>query len=106
MATIRLVGDPLRGPLRLVVAAPWDVALGAVALLRHRRSVYGCPLPCDPGHSRGQEGGGFDDAIRAASFDRARPDAPLDRRLFSAEDADSPGSFSDLVLPSPDRVDL
>jgi hypothetical protein len=50
--------------------------------------------------------GRIDRAIRAASFDRTRLDAPLVRRLFSAEDADSPWTFSDLVEPSPNRVDL
>jgi hypothetical protein len=34
------------------------------------------------------------------------PGAPLDRRLFSAEDADSSRTFSDLGEPSPNRVDL
>jgi len=29
-----------------------------------------------------------------------------DRRLFSAEDANSPWTFSDLVEPSPNTVDL
>jgi hypothetical protein len=40
------------------------------------------------------------------SFGHARFGAPLDRRLFSVEDADSPWTFSDLVEPSPNRVDL
>jgi hypothetical protein len=40
------------------------------------------------------------------SFGRARSGAPLDRRLFSVEDADSPWAFSDLVEPSPNRADL
>ena len=58
-----------------------------------------------PGHSRGQEGGGSTELFAAVSFGRSRSGAPLDRRLFSAEDANSPWTFSDLVEPSPSRVD-
>jgi hypothetical protein len=60
----------------------------------------------DPGHSRDQRGGESAELFAAASFGRAGPGAPLDRRLFSAEDADSPWSFSDLVKPLPNLVDL
>jgi hypothetical protein len=42
----------------------------------------------------------------AISFSRTPCGAPLDRHLFSAEDANSPWTFSDLVEPSPNRVDL
>jgi len=62
-------------------------------------SIYG------PGHSRGQEGGESTELFAAVSFGRSRSGAPLDRRLFSAEDANSPWTFSDLVEPSPNRVD-
>jgi hypothetical protein len=60
----------------------------------------------DPGRSRGQEGGAVDEAIRLASFDRSTCDAPLDRRLFSVEDASPPRTFSVFVEPSPYAVDL
>lgn len=36
---------------------------------------------------------------------QSRLGAPLDPRLFSAEDADEPRTFSDLDPPSPNRVD-
>jgi len=62
-------------------------------------------LTGDPGHSRGQEGGGSTELFAAVSFGRSRSGAPLVRRLFSAEDANPPWSFSDLVEPSPNRVD-
>jgi len=48
----------------------------------------------------------MDEAVSLISFDRATCGAPLDRRLFSAEDADSPRTFSDLVEPPPYAVDL
>jgi hypothetical protein len=48
----------------------------AVARLRHRRFVSGA-LTCDPGHSRGQEGGGSTELFAAVSFGRSRPGAPL-----------------------------
>jgi hypothetical protein len=60
---------------------------------------------CDPGHSRGQEGGGSTKLFACVSFGRSRSGAPLDRRLFSVEDANSPWAFSDLVEPSPNHVD-
>jgi len=44
-------------------------------------------------------------SLPPASDDRD-PAHLYDRRLFSAEDADSPWTFSDLVEPSPNRVDL
>ena len=47
-------------------------------------------LSGDPDHSRGQEGGGSTELFAAVSFGRARLGAPLDRRLFSVEDANSP----------------
>jgi hypothetical protein len=59
-----------------------------------------------PGHSRDQEGGESTELFAAVSFSRAQPGAPLDRRLFSAEDADSARTFSDLVKPLPNHVDL
>ena len=43
-----------------------------------------------PGHSRGQEGGGSTELFAAVSLGRSRSGAPLDRRLFSVEDANSP----------------
>ena len=43
-----------------------------------------------PGHSRGQEGGGSTELFAAVSFGRSLSGAPLDRRLFSVEDANSP----------------
>jgi hypothetical protein len=58
-----------------------------------------------PGHSRGQEGGGSTELFAAVSFGRSRSGAPLDRRLFSVEDANSSWTFSDLGEPSPNRVD-
>jgi hypothetical protein len=47
-----------------------------------------------------------DEAIRCRQL-RPNHDAAhlYDRRLFSAEDANSPWTFSDLVEPSPNRVD-
>jgi len=45
-------------------------------------------------------------AVSFISFDRSTRGAPLDRRLFSAEDANSSRTFSDLVEPSPNAVDL
>jgi hypothetical protein len=62
-------------------------------------------LTGDPGHSRGQEGGGSTELFAAVSFGRSRSGAPLDRRLFSAEDANPSWTFSDLGEPSPNRVD-
>jgi len=44
-------------------------------------------------------------SLSSASADRD-PAHLYDRRLFSAEDADSPWPFSDLVEPSPNYVDL
>jgi hypothetical protein len=48
-----------------------------------------------------------DEAIRCRQL-RPNHDAAhlYDRRLFSAEDANSPWTFSDLVEPSPNHVDL
>jgi len=54
-----------------------------------------------PGRSRGQEGGAVGEAVSSTSFGETACGAPLSRRLFSAEDADSPRTFSDLVEPSP-----
>jgi hypothetical protein len=62
-------------------------------------------LTCDPGHSRGQEGGGSTKLFAVVSFGRSRSGAPLDRRLFRVEDADPSWSFSDLGEPSPNHVD-
>jgi len=67
--------------------------------------VFRCSR-CDPGHSRDQEGGESTELFAAVSFSRAKLGAPLDRRLFSAEDADSARPFSDLVKPLPNLVDL
>jgi hypothetical protein len=78
---------------------------GAVALSCAIVAIALGALTCDPGRSRGQGGGGSTELFAAASFGRSRLGAPLDRRLFSAEDADSPRTFSVLVLPSPNRVD-
>jgi hypothetical protein len=61
---------------------------------------------CDPGRSRGQEGGGSAKLFAVASFGRSSPGTPLDRRLFSVEDADSPWTFSVLEERSPNHVDL
>jgi hypothetical protein len=63
-------------------------------------------VTCSPGRSRGQERGRSTELFAAVSFDRSRFGAPLVRRLFSAEDANSPWSFSGLEEPSPYRVDL
>jgi hypothetical protein len=62
-------------------------------------------LAGDPGRSRGQEGGGSTELFAAVSFGQSRSGAPLDPRLFSAEDANEPRTFSDLDPPSPNRVD-
>jgi hypothetical protein len=67
--------------------------------------IFSGALTDDPGHSRGREGGGSTKLFAVVSFGRKRPGAPLDRRLFSVEDADSPWTFSGLVEPSPNRVD-
>ena len=48
----------------------------AVARPRHRRFVSGA-LTCDPGHSRGQEGGGSTELFAAVSFGRSCSGAPL-----------------------------
>jgi hypothetical protein len=78
----------------------------AVASLRHRRLRSAGALTNDPGHSRGQERGAIDEAVSFTSFDRSIRGAPLDRRLFNVEDANSPWTFSGLVEPSPNTVDL
>jgi hypothetical protein len=59
----------------------------------------------DPDHSRGQEGGESTKLFAVVSFGRSRSGAPLDRRLFSVEDANSSWTFSDLGEPSPNHVD-
>jgi len=88
------------------MAAPLDCASGGRRLAAPpSSSIVGCPH-CDPGHSRGQEGGAVDEAVSFTSFDRSTRGAPLDRRLFSVEDANSPWTFSGLVEPSPNTVDL
>ena len=56
-----------------------------------------------PGRSRGQEGGAIGEAVSSTSFGETVCGAPLCQRLFSAEDANSPRSFSDLVKPSPNE---
>jgi len=66
--------------------------------------ISGVPA-CDPGHSRGQEGGGSTKLFAVVSFGRSRSGAPLDRRLFRVEDANPSWTFSDLGEPSPNRVD-
>jgi hypothetical protein len=48
----------------------------------------------------------MDEAVSFISFGRSTCGAPLDQHLFSAEDADSPWTFSGLVEPSPFAVDL
>jgi len=59
----------------------------------------------DPGHSRGRKGGESTKLFAVVSFGRSRCGAPLDRRLFSVEDADPSWTFSDLGEPSPNRAD-
>jgi hypothetical protein len=66
--------------------------------------ISGVPA-CDPGHSRGQEGGESTKLFAVVSFGRSRSGAPLDRRLFSVEDANPSWTFSDLGEPSPNHVD-
>ena len=56
-----------------------------------------------PGRSRGQEGGAIGEAVSSTSFGETACGAPLSRRLFSAEDANSPRTFSDLVEPLPNE---
>jgi hypothetical protein len=48
----------------------------------------------------------MDEAVSFISFGRSIRGAPLDQYLFSTEDANSPWTFSDLVEPSPNTVDL
>jgi len=55
-----------------------------------------------PGRSRGQEGGAIGEAVSSTSFGETMAGAPLNRRLFSAEDANPSRSFSDLVERSPE----
>ena len=69
--------------------------------------IFSGALTCDPDHSRGQEGGGSTELFAAVSFGRSRSGAPLDRRLFSVEDANSPrallgprGAFTEPRRPS------
>jgi hypothetical protein len=85
-------------------AAPLDVASGghppacATVVL-----VAGCPHSI-PGRSRGQEGGAIDEAVSLISFGQSTRGAPLDRRLFSVEDADPSRTFSVLGEPSPNAA--
>jgi hypothetical protein len=61
----------------------------------------------DPSHSRGQEGGGSTKRLAPSASASHGPGAPLGvRRLFSAEDANSPWCFSHLEEPSPNHADL
>jgi len=87
-------------------SAPLDIASGghspACAIVAFVLGAFSH----DPGHSRGQGGGGSTKLFAVVSFGRSRSGAPLDRRHFSAEDADSPRTFSVLEEPSPGRVDL
>jgi hypothetical protein len=75
-------------------AAPLDIALGGPRPPTPSSPSLWVPSTDDPGHSRGQEGGGSTGLFAAASFGQSHFGAPLDRRLFSAEDADSPWTFS------------
>jgi len=88
------------------MAAPLDCASGGRRPAAPPSSSFSGALHYNPGHSRGQERGAVDEAVSFTSFDRSTRGAPLDRRLFSAEDANSPRTFSDLVEPSPNTVDL
>jgi len=94
MDPLRLVGRPVglrvRGPSPACAIVVFEVWVSTL----------------DPGHSRGQERGAIDEAVSFTSFGRSILGAPLDRHLFSAEDADSPRAFSDLVEPSPNPVVL
>jgi hypothetical protein len=87
------------------MAAPLDVASVGRRPSAPSSSSFQVPSLDDPGHSRGREGGGSTKLFAVVSFGRIRPGAPLDRRLLSVEDADSPRTFSGLVEPSPNRVD-
>jgi hypothetical protein len=62
-------------------------------------------LTGDPGHSRGQEGGGSTELFAAVSFGRSRSGAPL-TDTFSVSRMRTPLGSLDLGEPSPDRVDL
>jgi hypothetical protein len=86
------------------VAASLDTASGGRRLsLRHRRHRIRClSLRSRPFAWSGRRR--IDEAFSVVSFGRAHLGAPLDRRLFSVEDANSPRTFSDLVEPSPNRV--
>jgi hypothetical protein len=61
----------------------------------------------DPDHSRGQKGGESTKLFAVVSFGRIAMRRTSETDAFSsAEDADSPWTFSDLEEPSPNRVDL
>jgi hypothetical protein len=81
-----------------------DTASGGRRLsLRHRRHRIRClSLRSRPFAWSGRRR--IDEAFSVVSFGRAHLGAPLDRRLFSVEDANSRRPFSDLVEPSPNRV--
>jgi len=88
------------------LAAPLDHASGGRRPPAPPSSSFLRVSTLNPGRSRGQERGAIDEAVSFTSFGRSTLGAPLDRRLFSAEDANSPWAFSDLVEPSPNTVDL
>jgi hypothetical protein len=78
----------------------------AVASLRYRRLRFAGALTAIPAIRVVRKEERSMKAVSFTSFDRSTRGAPLDRRLFSAEDANSPRTFSDLVEPSPNTVDL
>jgi hypothetical protein len=78
----------------------------AVASLRHRRLRFTGALTAIPAIRVVRKEERSMKAVSFTSFDRSIRGAPLDRHLFSAEDANSPWTFSGLVEPSPNTVDL
>jgi hypothetical protein len=100
------VGERLSAPLRISVRP--------VGLRVRRPSpscaivafVTGC-LRYSPGHSRGQGRGGSTKLFAVASFSRIAMRRTSETGAFlSAEDANSPQTFSVLEEPSPNRVDF
>ena len=94
------MGEPLRAPLRFHDRPVGHCAGGRRLPAPSSHSYQVLPLRSRPFARPGERR--VDRAVSTVSFDGSSPGAPLDRRLFSVEDADPPRTFSGLEEPSPE----
>jgi hypothetical protein len=100
------VGERLSAPLRISCPPRWTSRQGAITRLRHRHIRNWVPsLQPRPFAWSGERR--VDGAIRCRQLQPSVYRRTSETGAFSsAEDADSPWTFSVLVEPSPNHVDL